>query len=179
MPNGDANREGVPPVQAQPRKSGALPATQVSGMALLRGVRRGQLREGEAGRELGPRSPALGLELLRASQSRPSVGGRIACVTLISIALAGTVSTRVDATYRGCGAVTISANSGDVLFAVRAEHISCSRARSTLRRWGKAGYLPRSGPRGWRCRTVETFVAGNTRKSCRRREARILFTTGV
>jgi len=100
-------------------------------------------------------------------------------VICIALPLTMTVSTRVDATYRGCGAVTITSNSGDVLFAIRAEHISCPRARSTLRNWGKAGYVPRSGPRGWRCRTVKTFVAGNGRESCRRGRARILFTTGV
>lgn len=106
---------------------------------------------------------------------------RRACLTMICIALplTGTLPTRVDATYRGCGAVTITGNSDDVLFAIRAEHIGCARARSTLRRWGNAGYVPRSGPRGWRCRTVKTFVAGNTRQSCRRGDARILFTTGV
>jgi hypothetical protein len=117
---------------------------------------------------------------LRCLQGRRSPGWRIACVTLISVALAGTVSARVDATYRDCGAVTIVPNSDNLLLAVRVDYISCPRARSTLRRWGTAGYLPRSGPRGWSCRIVKRLPAGNARNLCRRGKARIRYTnTGL
>jgi hypothetical protein len=81
-----------------------------------------------------------------------------------------------------CGRVTITPQSGDVLYNIHARGIGCRSARRALRAWGRNGYQPIGGPRGYRCRTVRTYAAGNSRRLCRASSNRrrvISFDTGV
>jgi hypothetical protein len=80
-----------------------------------------------------------------------------------------------------CGRVTITPMSGDVLTKIKTRGIGCKAARRKLSQWGKAGYRPRPGPRGYRCRTIIKYKVGNTRDRCRRKGRRlpvISFDTG-
>jgi len=82
-----------------------------------------------------------------------------------------------------CKSVVITPRSGNQLYGVKARGVSCSKARRALRRWGKNRYRPRTGPRGYRCRTVRRFPAGNVRLRCRAGKGRtskaIGFNTGI
>lgn len=83
---------------------------------------------------------------------------------------------------RRCGSVTITPMSGDVLFDIVTRGVRCRPAKRRLRAWGKNGYRPRGGPRGYRCREIQTFAAGNGRLRCHRNGRRlpvIAFTTGT
>lgn len=66
-------------------------------------------------------------------------------------------------------------NSDVGLYQVTATRLSCSQARSVLRRWYNNPSAPRSGPRGWRCWTRQTSAFAY-RTTCRRKGATIRFT---
>lgn len=54
---------------------------------------------------------------------------------------------------QSCADVVISPNSGDGLFAVEAEGITCEDASAALQAWGESGY-PGGGPAGFACEEV-------------------------
>ena len=77
---------------------------------------------------------------------------------------------------RRCGSVVIQPQSDSVLFDVRVRGIGCRAARRKLRAWGRNGYRPRTGPRGYRCRAIGQAGPG-ARNRCRRRGHRLPLIT--
>jgi hypothetical protein len=82
---------------------------------------------------------------------------------------------------RSCRNVTITPNSGYALVRIRVRGISCKAARSKLLKWAKSK-RPGQSPPGYRCRTIRTYPAGNSRRRCTRKGRKlpvIAFDTGV
>lgn len=81
---------------------------------------------------------------------------------------------------QACGDVVVTPNSGDGLFAVEAQGISCDDATEVLKRWGKAGY-PGGAPEGFACETLSTTESGSGRLRCTEQGTGgvLEFSTGV
>lgn len=80
-----------------------------------------------------------------------------------------------------CPDVVITPNSGDGLFEVEAEGMSCDEAVTALKKWGQAGY-PGQGPQGFECDdSVDDAGTAPTELRCVERgsDAVIEFATGV
>lgn len=75
--------------------------------------------------------------------------------------------------YHRCGSFTFTPHSDDALLYVRTRGIGCRAARRVLRAWHDNGYLPRSGPAGYRCKVISEETSGFRRTSCHRKHRRI------
>lgn len=109
---------------------------------------------------------------------------RLSTLVLVSLALVALAPTVVSAAQaRRCGDLFFTPNSGDGLFDIKTRGIGCRAARERLREWRTDGYQPRTGPEGFRCRTIRRFNAGNGRERCARhlsgRTQAIYFTSGT
>lgn len=80
---------------------------------------------------------------------------------------------------QSCPDVVITPNSGDGLFNVEAEGITCEDAAAALEAWGSSGY-PGAGPPGFSCEEVEQGGGASTRLSCEQDAAGavVAFDTG-
>jgi hypothetical protein len=66
---------------------------------------------------------------------------------------------------QSCSDVTVTPNSGNGLFAVEAEGITCEDASAALQAWGASGY-PGEGPPGFACEEIAENDDGSIRLSC-------------
>lgn len=64
-----------------------------------------------------------------------------------------------------CPDVVVTPNSGDGLFDVEAEGITCDDANAALQAWGASGYQG-AGPPGFSCEEVAVNDNGSSRLSC-------------
>lgn len=79
---------------------------------------------------------------------------------------------------RACPDVVITPDSGNGLFEVEAEGITCEDAGAALEAWGRSGY-PGEGPQGFACRQPEaTGEAGRLRCEQEASGAVVEFETG-
>jgi hypothetical protein len=66
---------------------------------------------------------------------------------------------------QACPDVTVTPDSGDGLFAVEAEGITCEDAGAALAAWGASGYQG-EGPPGFACEEIAQNDNGSARLSC-------------
>lgn len=77
----------------------------------------------------------------------------------------GDVVVDTDMDPEPCPDVVITPDSGNGLFAVEAEGITCEDAVAALEAWGRSGY-PGEGPQGFACAPVEEGDAERSRLRC-------------
>jgi hypothetical protein len=83
--------------------------------------------------------------------------------------------TYVAGSYRSCGNLQFTPNSGDALVRISAAGLSCGSARGALRKWRKNRYRPSTGPSGWKC----TGTGFPTRYQCTRGTQGMRFQGGT
>lgn len=81
---------------------------------------------------------------------------------------------------QSCQDVVITPDSGNGLFGIEAEGITCEDAAAALEAWGSSGY-PGAGPPGFSCEEVSQSESGSARLSCEQDAsgAVVEFDTGV
>jgi hypothetical protein len=78
-----------------------------------------------------------------------------------------------------CRRVQFEPRSDYGLYRIKAKGIFCEAVRRKLFAWKRNGFRPKKGPRGFRCRVVRRYRAGNHRYSCRGGKKVISFDTGL